>query len=101
MARDPHHPLPAHAEPTNPHSATTASGRSSRPAAQAPPPSGTPSPEPPFLPLHTAVVLLTAAFIGTIMGGLMFLTEHSTPKAVLTGLTVTGACTIALRKMIR
>ena len=51
MARDPRSPIPVQPEPFS-----TA---------------GLPSASPPFLPLHTAVVLLTAAFFGVVMGGLM------------------------------
>lgn len=80
MARDQRSPIPAQPEPSS-----TA---------------GLPSASPPFLSLHTAVVLLTAAFFGVVMGGLMFLSEKSVPEAVATGLATTGVSTMALRSLI-
>ncbi|MFI6038099.1 hypothetical protein ACIBBD_28905 [Streptomyces sp. NPDC051315] len=85
MAQDHHSSEPARPEPPSPHSNVGS------------PSTATP---PPFLPLHTTVVLLVAAFIGVAMGGLMFLADRSVAKAVFTGLTITGACIVGLRKMI-
>ncbi|MFE8015160.1 hypothetical protein [Streptomyces antibioticus] len=59
-----------------------------------------PSAEPPFLSLHTAVVLLTAFVIGLVMGGLTVLTGASVAAAVFVGLTVGGSSVPALRSLI-
>ncbi|WEO99540.1 hypothetical protein A6P39_038905 [Streptomyces sp. FXJ1.172] len=84
MARDPHAPVPVRPEaPGSPDSAGLP-----------------PTAPPPFVSLHTAVVLLAAAFCGLVMGGLMFLSEGSVPKAVATGLATAGAGTVALHKLI-
>ncbi|AVV48008.1 hypothetical protein C6376_41410 [Streptomyces sp. P3] len=55
---------------------------------------------PPFVSLHTTVVMLTAAFFGVAMGGLMFLSEKSVPKAVATGLTTAAVSTPVLHRLI-
>ncbi|MFJ8351527.1 hypothetical protein ACIQ9J_35270 [Streptomyces sp. NPDC094153] len=46
------------------------------------------------------MVFLTAGFIGVIMGGLMFLSEKSLPKAVGTGLAAAGVSVPVLHKLI-
>ncbi|MER6421132.1 hypothetical protein [Streptomyces sp. NPDC001137] len=61
----------------------------------------TPTPEPPFLSMHTAVVLLTAAVIGLIVGGLTFLSNLSVPGAVLAGLGAGSLSVPVLRLLIR
>ncbi|MEU3342561.1 hypothetical protein [Streptomyces sp. NPDC006668] len=60
-----------------------------------------PPPEPPFISMHTAVVLLTAIVIGLVVGGLTFLTEFSAAGAVLAGLTAGGLSVPVLRSLIR
>ncbi|MFE9775822.1 hypothetical protein ACFYOV_30025 [Streptomyces sp. NPDC005931] len=62
-------------------------------------PSGS-APEPPFLSLHTTVVLLTALVIGLVAGGLAALTGAPVAAAVLTGLTAAGSAVPALRSLI-
>ncbi|WP_406466459.1 hypothetical protein [Streptomyces sp. NBC_01594] len=79
--------------------------RSPGPARSEPSPQNTPdggpsSAAPPFLPLRTAVVLLTAAFIGVVMGGLAYLSERSVPPAVAIGLAAAGTSSTGLRNMI-
>ncbi|WP_217235544.1 hypothetical protein [Streptomyces sp. AC555_RSS877] len=58
-------------------------------------------PEPPFISMHTAVVLVTAAIIGLIFGGLTFLSDFSAPGAVLAGLGAAGLSIPVLRSLIR
>lgn len=82
MARVPQPPIPGQPEP---------------PGA---PGSGLPSATPPLLSLHTTVVMLTAVFFGIVMGGLMFLSEKSVPKAVATGLATAGIGIPVLHKLI-
>lgn len=60
-----------------------------------------PPPEPPFISVHTAIVLLAAVLIGLIVGGLTFLSDFSSPGAVLAGLGATGVSVPALRSLIR
>ncbi|MFC7841858.1 hypothetical protein [Streptomyces sp. NPDC057382] len=55
----------------------------------------------PFLPLHTAVVLLTALVLGLIIGGLTAITGAHPAAAVIAGLTAAGASTAALRTLIK
>ncbi|WP_234388764.1 hypothetical protein [Streptomyces sp. AS58] len=50
--------------------------------------------------MHTAVVFLAAGFIGVIMGGLIFLSERSIPKAVGAGLAAAGVSIPTLDKLI-
>ncbi|GAA0473854.1 hypothetical protein [Streptomyces olivaceiscleroticus] len=57
-------------------------------------------PDPPFLPTHTAVVLLAAALIGLIAGTLTFLADRPAPTAVLTGLGAAGISIPVLRSLI-
>ncbi|TDU67964.1 hypothetical protein EDD91_8026 [Streptomyces sp. KS 21] len=65
-----------------------------------PPTRGGSGPEPPFLSLHTAVVLLTALVIGLVVGGLTIQTGASVAVAVLAGLTATGSSVPVLRSLI-
>jgi hypothetical protein len=51
--------------------------------------------------MHTAVVLVTAAIIGLIFGGLTFLSDFSAPGAVLAGLGAAGLSIPVLRSLIR
>lgn len=44
----------------------------------------------PLLPLRSAVVFLFAGLSGATAGALCWLAEESTPRSVLTGLTVIG-----------
>ncbi|MCX4524513.1 MULTISPECIES: hypothetical protein [unclassified Streptomyces] len=62
------------------------------------PPPGT---DPPFLSLHTAVVLVIAVLIGLVVGGLTFLGGFHPALAVLAGLGATGAAVPVLRSLIR
>lgn len=56
--------------------------------------------EPPFLSLHTTVVLLTALVLGLIVGGLTALTDVPPAGAVLAGLTAAGSTVPVLRSLI-
>lgn len=58
------------------------------------------APEPPFLSLHTTVVLLTAFVIGITVGFLTVLTQVPVAGAVLAGLTASGSSVPALRSLI-
>ncbi|MFB6888741.1 hypothetical protein ACFCX4_05415 [Kitasatospora sp. NPDC056327] len=63
---------------------------------------GTPPTDPaPLLTVRTTVVLLSAAVIGLVTGGLAFLGGGPTAGAVLAGLTASGAGVPALHKLIR
>ncbi|CAL9591464.1 hypothetical protein SUDANB120_05254 [Streptomyces sp. enrichment culture] len=55
----------------------------------------------PFLPLHTALVLLAAAFIGVVVGGLTYLSGGPVAAAVLAGLTASGVSVPVLNSLIR
>ncbi|MEV7796931.1 hypothetical protein AB0O68_33975 [Streptomyces sp. NPDC087512] len=55
----------------------------------------------PFLPLRTAVVLLTALVLGLVIGGLTALTGVHPATAVIAGLAAAGASTTALRTLIQ
>ncbi|MCX4425849.1 hypothetical protein [Streptomyces mirabilis] len=57
-------------------------------------------PEPPFLSLHAAVVLLTALVIGLVLGGLTALTGVPVAAAVLAGVTGAGSSVPVLRSLI-
>ncbi|WP_177181547.1 hypothetical protein [Streptomyces sp. TLI_105] len=50
--------------------------------------------------LRTALVLLTAAFIGTIAGALTALSTSNVPGALLAAMTGFGASTLGLHKLI-
>ncbi|MFJ7334372.1 hypothetical protein ACIQU3_21255 [Streptomyces sp. NPDC101110] len=54
-----------------------------------------------FLPLRTAVVLLTALVLGLVIGGLTALTGAHPATAAIAGLTAAGASTVALRTLIQ
>ena len=54
----------------------------------------------PFLSVHTVVVLLTAAFIGVVIGVLTFYARQSVPEALVAGLAATGLSIAPLRGMI-
>jgi hypothetical protein len=82
MSWDPQSPVPARAEPPGQ------------------PSTGLLSEAPPLLSVHAAVVFLTASFIGFIMGGLVFLSEKSVPKAVAAGLGSFGLSVPVLHKLI-
>jgi hypothetical protein len=58
---------------------------------------GTP---PPFIALHTTVVLVVAILIALTIGGLTFLTTGSVPGAMLAGLTAGGTSVHRLRSLI-
>jgi len=62
--------------------------------------SSDPSPPGPFLPLHTAVVLLIGVLIGLVAGGLAFLADSTLPLCTLTGLGATGSSVPMLRSLI-
>ncbi|MFG2825683.1 hypothetical protein ACGFX4_40420 [Kitasatospora sp. NPDC048365] len=59
-----------------------------------------PSPTPPFLTARTAIVLLSAAVIGLVAGGLAFLDGTPAAGAVLIGLTAAGASVLGLHTLI-
>ncbi|TXR94528.1 hypothetical protein EAO73_34985 [Streptomyces sp. col6] len=63
-------------------------------------PASTPPGSPPFLTIHTAVVLLIAVVIGLIAGGLTFLSGGAAAAAVLAGLTAAGLSVPVLRSLI-
>jgi hypothetical protein len=54
----------------------------------------------PFLPLHTALVLLAATVIGLVVAGLTFLSGTSVPGAILAGLISAGGSVPVLRTLI-
>ncbi|GAA3807283.1 hypothetical protein ACFS5L_42365 [Streptomyces phyllanthi] len=58
------------------------------------------SPEPPFLSLHTTVVLLVAFVIGLVMGSLTLLSGVPVAGAVVAGLTGAGSAVPVLRRLI-
>ncbi|MFC7260071.1 hypothetical protein [Streptomyces lutosisoli] len=64
-----------------------------------PGPSAEPS-EPPFLSLHTTVVLLTSLVIGLVAGALTALADAPVAGAVLAGLTASGSAVPVLRSLI-
>ncbi|MDJ0382024.1 hypothetical protein [Streptomyces sp. G-G2] len=63
----------------------------------APSPPGPPSP---FIPLHTAVVLLIAALVGLVAGGLTFLAGNPPAVGLLAGLGAAGTSIPVLRSLI-
>ncbi|MEE1782673.1 hypothetical protein PUR71_07015 [Streptomyces sp. SP17BM10] len=65
-----------------------------------PTPASPPEPDP-FLTVRTAIILLAAAFIGLIAGGLTFLSGGPAAGAVLAGLTGFGLSVPVLHKLIR
>lgn len=90
-------PAPARRLPMSrePHSPTSAN-----PDSLNPPDAGLPSPVPPFMSLHTSVVILAAGLLGIVMGALMFLAEKSVPKAMAAGLGTFGLSVPVLHKLI-
>ena len=68
---------------------------------QNPGPTDGSAPEPPFLTLHTAVILLAALVIGLLIGVLTVFTDVPPAAAVIAGLTATGASIPVLRSLIR
>ncbi|MFI8933299.1 hypothetical protein ACIG3E_37230 [Streptomyces sp. NPDC053474] len=69
--------------------------------------SSSPAPTPPnrpergpFLTVHTALVLLTAAVVGLVMGGLIFVGGGTAAEAAFTGLTAGGVSVPVLRGLI-
>ncbi|WP_051845141.1 hypothetical protein [Streptomyces sp. NRRL S-813] len=58
------------------------------------------APEPPFLSLHTTVVLLTALVIGIVVGCLTVLATVPVAGAVLAGLSAAGSSVPVLRSLI-
>ncbi|RSN90120.1 hypothetical protein DMH26_28605 [Streptomyces sp. WAC 05379] len=63
-------------------------------------PAGPGSTEPPFLSLHTAVVLIAALIGGLIVGGLTMLAGAPLAGAVLAGLSAFGSSVPILRSLI-
>ncbi|MEU8433124.1 hypothetical protein AB0F18_09420 [Streptomyces sp. NPDC029216] len=60
-----------------------------------------PDTDPPFLTLHSAVVLLGALLVGLVTGGLGYLGGAPPALAVLAGLTAAGGAVPGLRSLIR
>ncbi|MEU8776509.1 hypothetical protein [Streptomyces sp. NPDC048606] len=56
---------------------------------------------PPFLSLHTTVVLLIAFVIGTVLGLLTALGGAPVALGIVTGITSAGAAIPALRSLIK
>ncbi|MFF2123575.1 hypothetical protein ACFVXH_40225 [Kitasatospora sp. NPDC058184] len=72
-----------------------------RPPVTSPAPDEPGPPEPPFLSLHTTVVLLAALVIGLIIGGLTALTGAPIAAAPIAGLMSAGGSIPVLRSLIR
>lgn len=70
------------------------------PAAAAPGPANDSAPEPPFLSLHTTVVLLAALVVGLLTGTLSWWAGSPVAGAVLAGLAGAGSSVPALRSLI-
>ncbi|MFD8703750.1 hypothetical protein ACFV1W_14180 [Kitasatospora sp. NPDC059648] len=68
-------------------------------SSSAPTPQHQPGP-PPLLTVRTTLVLLAAAFIGLVAGGLTFLGGGPAASAVLAGLAASGVSVPALHKLI-
>ncbi|MFF1909127.1 hypothetical protein [Kitasatospora sp. NPDC058218] len=64
-----------------------------------PTPPNTPEPSP-FLTVRTALVLLAAAVIGLVIGGLTFLSGGHAAVAAVAGLTASGASVLGLHTLI-
>ncbi|MEU8576434.1 hypothetical protein [Streptomyces asoensis] len=62
--------------------------------------SSDPNPPGPFLPLHTALVLLIGVLFGLFAGSLTFLADNPLPVCTLTGLGVCGTSIPILRSLI-
>ncbi|BDM74308.1 hypothetical protein HEK616_77950 (plasmid) [Streptomyces nigrescens] len=58
-------------------------------------------PEPPFLSVHTTVVLLAAVVIGIVVGCLTALAGTPVAAAVVAGMAAAGAGIPVLRSLIR
>ncbi|MEU0989928.1 hypothetical protein [Streptomyces sp. NPDC005953] len=58
------------------------------------------NPQPPFLTVHTVLVLLTAAFFGAAFGALAYWSAGSVPGAALIGLSTAGVSIPVLRTLI-
>ncbi|MFJ3219540.1 hypothetical protein ACIPLC_26905 [Kitasatospora sp. NPDC086801] len=56
---------------------------------------------PPFLSLHTTVVLLAAVVIGLVVGVLTAMTGAPPAAAVIAGMTAVGTSIPVLRSLIR
>lgn len=54
----------------------------------------------PFLSLRTTVLLLTAMFLGSVVGLLSYLTGVGIASALLTGLMSAGVCLPALNSLV-
>ncbi|MGE7384505.1 hypothetical protein ACQKM2_03235 [Streptomyces sp. NPDC004126] len=73
-----------------------------------PPPRPEPVPQPaavppdtePLVSLRTALVLLTAAFIGTVLGALTALSTGNPAAGLIAALTGFGVATLGLHKLI-
>ncbi|MFJ7898828.1 hypothetical protein [Streptomyces anthocyanicus] len=59
-----------------------------------------PGPPDPLLSQRALLVLLTAAFLGTVIGALTFLGGGSAATAVVAGLVTAGASTLGLHTLI-
>ncbi|MCI3221545.1 hypothetical protein [Streptomyces sp. NP-1717] len=68
--------------------------------APTPPPVPGPGDPKPFLPVRTAIVLQTAAFVGAIAGVLTYFSTGNTAGAVLGGLVGLGASVPTLNGLI-
>ncbi|MFF9432008.1 hypothetical protein [Streptomyces sp. NPDC014746] len=53
-----------------------------------------------MLTTHSAVVILSAAFIGVVFGFLTYAATPNLPAAVIAGLTAAGASFLGLRQVI-
>ncbi|MEU8990424.1 hypothetical protein AB0C98_28975 [Streptomyces sp. NPDC048558] len=63
------------------------------------PPASGPQTEP-LLPQRAVLVLLSASFMGLVVGGLTYFSTGNVAGAVLAGLTCTGVSTLALHQLI-
>ncbi|WP_221890462.1 hypothetical protein, partial [Streptomyces sp. WAC07061] len=54
----------------------------------------------PLVSARTALVLLTAAFIGTVLGALTFLSTGNAAGGLIAALSGFGAATLGLHKLI-
>ncbi|MFJ2851241.1 MULTISPECIES: hypothetical protein [Streptomyces] len=61
-------------------------------------PTGNPQP---FLSLHTAVILLIALVIGSVIGALTLATGAPAAAAVIAGITSAGVSVVPLRGLIQ
>ncbi|RST00533.1 hypothetical protein EF910_31295 [Streptomyces sp. WAC07149] len=74
------------------------------PAPVQPPPVPAPAPAPPdtepLVSLRTALVLLTAAFVATVVGALTARSTRDAAGGLIAALSAFGAATLALHKLI-